>query len=435
MKIVIDREIYDRTLHSYLHKLIEEELTPQQKRTVQSIKNCCKRIIKPNYGESGVYLLAKKNKARFFGTAFCKNAWACPVCTPKVMFKHSRTIGLMIDEMKKRGYFGIMITFTIPHLRWFGCRETTDILYNTLRRMHIAARGHEAKKRNCKRNVFCNFFDELEINNRVVVCEYTWGKNGWHPHFHAIYWCKRGKEQKALEYEKALNEQWLAWAKFYTKKYWEENQLHRNLANVGKLDEALDKLYETCEKDAGILIGKKGNLINEAKSSDYIAGWGSENELTNLRLKEATTGHYTPHQILEKAYLGDEKFKKVYIEFLLAIKQHPIHLRVCWSCRTEITQLRKLVEQQQKCYDLVKKNTQSDKKEDRWKVLCWFTKEQWYCLREMDIDNNVTSNILWLAAYRPDLLFEFLESMNIGISAPKNMLCEQVEEIFNKEAA
>lgn len=417
----LNTEIYDRTLHDYLHKLINERCTVQQKVQLKSLRLCGRNVIKSDAGQTGVFLLSNKKSSRFFGITMCKNTFACPCCSAHRMSIYAAQIALALDEMEKRGYVGFMVTFTIPHLRYMFCREVTDILYNTYS-YYRRTMKQTSKNKNKKGSISRQFYLDCGIEHSVTVCEYTYGKNGWHPHFHAIYWTKKENADKILSWEERLNEFWLKQAKRHTKKYWLE---HRTQCE-DLIDNTLDSLYSKCEKDAGLYISKKDGELAISKSSDYICGWGADKEVTgNYRKKASDEEHRTPYQILEDAYNGDESSADLYIDFCLAVTRKPVHHRVIWS-RTGIKAIVTQAEQVKRAQEYLKKNA-----EENWLVVAWFTCEQWHelCSRH---DAPHLSNILYLARTRY-LLYDYLDGCNIEYEMPeKHYLTKCVEDIFNE---
>lgn len=424
----LNTEIYDRLLHNYLHKLIDERCTVQQKAQLKSLRMCGRNIIKSDAGQTGVFLLSNKTSSRLFGITMCKNPFACPCCSAHRMAIYSAQIGLALEEMESRGYIGFMVTFSIPHLRYMSCREVTDILYNTYSYYRRTMKQKNYEKRvdgtlkNKKGTVAHQFFLDCQIEHSITVCEYTHGKNGWHPHFHALYWTKKENADKILTWEKQLNEFWLQQAKRLTKKYWLEHRTQ----NEDLINNTLDSLYEKCEKDAGLYISKTNGKLAISKSSDYLCGWGADREVTgNYRKKASANDHRTPYQILEDAYNGDEKSADLYIEFCLAVTRKPVHHRVIWS-RTGIKSIVVQAEQVKKAREYLKKN-----EDENWSVVAWFTCDQWHelCGRH---DAPHISNILYLARTRY-LLYDYLDGCGIEYELPEtHYLTQCVENIFNE---
>ena len=421
----MNQEILDYRLQHYLRTVIDK-LPINQQIQLKNISKCNQRLIHQNGVEPGVFLLTNNNgQARFFGQVTCKNPWACPTCSAKMMAKYSAEIAIALDLLRTENYFGFMMTFTIPHARFMSCRETTDILYRTWRVCFQKGRSGNIRNSNKRWQPFINFLRDLEIKHRVRCAEYTWGENGWHPHFHAIFWVKRNRINEVLQYESQLNEYWIKTCKEQTLKYWQENNLH------GSADAHADlfKRYTTFNKEyQSVTISKRNQKIAESLSSDYIAGWGANKELTGNYRKEAShENHFTPYQILEKAADGNEKMQKLYIEFMLQVTKKPVHHRVDFS-QSGLKAKIKLWKKTQQYKECIKKNKQE---RGRWVVACWFTKQQWLEIFELNRYSPILSNLLWLAANKKELLEEFLNAFNIKLTKRRHLHTDFVEKIFN----
>lgn len=424
----MNQEIYDWTLHQFLHRALEENLPLSERLRMKTLISCGKKIAYSHGGVPSVFLASNGQSAKFFGIAMCKNPWACPCCSAYMMSKYSAEIGVALDALKEQGYFGFMITFTIPHLKFMSCRETTDILYKVrdwFRRV--------AKQKNNRRRVDGSlgertetatrkFFRELDIKHSVTVCEYTYGKNGWHPHFHAIYWVKREFKDEVLKYESALNEEWMAHAKKITLDYWNKNRMNG-------LGQYLNEFYEKCEKEGGLYISKNDGVIAESLSSEYISGWGANRELTGNYRKEAShDGHLTPYQMLDKAYHGDKKMLQLYIEFCQEVTRKPVHHRVIWS-QTGLKAIIKTAQQTEKCRELLRKK----KDAPPWRVVCILSKESWLELQELNRDFPILANVLYLTVKDEILLREYLDYYGIVYDEPEsNYFTSHIEDILNR---
>lgn len=418
------REVYSRYLHNYLHKLINT-LPANQRLQLKTLQTCGTKIIPSTIADSGVFLLSNGEQAKMFGMMSCKNSWACPVCTARKMEKLSSEISAAIPIMQKKGYFGLMITFTIPHVARMSCRETLEILYSTMKRFRQSAKA-KLKSKNCKGNIVHQFFDELQIKHFIQVCEFTHGKNGWHPHFHCIFWCKRGKQHNALKYQKPINDWWLVQSRHFTKQYWLEHNLH--VTDEKWADIVLDKLYGRCQKDASFVIGTKDGKVEEAHDGNYLAGWGANDELTGLEHKTANAGHHSPHQLLQMAYEGDKKAEKLYIEFCLAVTQKPVKVRIHISqtgLRPILNQARQVAAAEE---FLLKK-----KELPTWQVVLWFSSDDWSYILDLERNSPVIANILYLGARHYELLLQYLEFLHIPYKLPsQNIITDHIQNIMNQ---
>lgn len=419
----MNSEVLDYRLQHTLRAMIDK-LPPSQQIQLKNLKLCNTKTI-PQLGvEPAVFLLRREGhnggEGKFYGQATCKNPWACPHCSAKIMRKYAIRIGACLDALHDK-YFAFMVTFTIPHYRFMSCKETTDILYNTWRYFHI----HNFRGTNTHGHVFNAFYHSIKIKYRVRACEYTWGKNGWHPHFHVIYWCEKEHKDEILNWQKELNEFWTKTAVREANKYWEKNELHTEAQRQTIFSEVNDKW--PCLK---ISTDKDGQILR-VTSSEYMCGWGADKELTGNYQKEAShDGHYTPYQILDKASHGDEEMKKLYIEYMLNVTRKPVHHRVDFS--SGMVEIAKVQMQTQAYKDyIIQKKTGTTE----WRVLYWFSPSQWSEICYRNRFSPVISNLAYLAAInRKDLIEEYLIYLEVPLTTRQHHLYTHIEKMFNSAA-
>jgi len=330
--------------------------------------------------------------------------------------------------MRSKGLMAFMVTFSVPHLKFMKCRDVTDILYETYTYFRRTAKQKTYEKkidgslRNRKGTVAAQFFQELNIKYYVSVCEYTWGVNGWHPHFHVLFWTEKENAGRIMEWQGKLNEFWLHTSRRITEKYFKRHFTEDFAADY------VNRLYAKGESGAGVYISNDNGVVRESLTSDYVAGWGADKELTGNRRKEAShKGHLTPYQILEKAYYGDEEMAKLYIEFCLQVTRKPVHHRVCWS-KNGFKALVKQEFQVLKALDYLKKKESVD---EEWKVVCYFTSDEWNIVSYENVFAPVKANILFMALHAPDILFLYLENFGIKFK-PYDETCQLIESLFSQ---
>ena len=419
-------DVLDYQAQHHLRQMIRR-LPVADRYQLRNISSCGQKIIKRVGAVNGVYLMSDGEHSKFIGQAHCDNPFCCPICSAKVMEKYRSEIASAIDMFASKGYVGFMVTFTIPHLKFMKCRETTDILYDTWTYCRSTAKS--TSNRTHGYNAFREFLSDLDIKHYVRVCEYTYSdKNGWHPHFHCLFWTKACNKDKVLDYEKKLGEFWFKQAERVTLKYWNANKLHEDREIMCK------RLFDFSRGiNNGVTISKKkdGTLM-EAESSSYLTGWTADKEVTgNFKRKASHDGHYTPYQILLMAY-NDKHWENVYMDFCLSVTRKPVHHRLNFSktgVRAMIKEYRKT--EGYKSSMLVKKTTS-------WETVAFFDEKSWLELLCLNESAPVLSNILFLAISHRELLYEYLE--NLGFERRRispnraehiRRQCYAVEEMFN----
>lgn len=446
----MNSEIYDARLQHWLKKIIST-LPVNQQLQLKSLRLCNSRIMPQPNVEPAVFLLRSdgfdgKGEAKFFGQMTCKNPWACPHCSAMMMNKYKEKIALALDALRdekaKERMFGFMVTFTIPHLRFQSCKEVTDILYNTFREFWRNAWKRRKQKSDPTKlrtmGPANDFVVGCDIRYHVRCAEYTWSwRNGWHPHFHNIYWVPRGNQKFVADFQDRLNDGWLTVAERETLKYWDAHELHGDTHE--KREQKCKALFmfarknsDEQKKNPAVKISTdKDGKVQESLSSDYLCGWGADSETTGNYRKKAThkdkrVEHLTPYEILERAADGDEEMAKKYVEFMLQVTRKPVHHRVDFKTgmiKNVITPYK-----QTEGYKKVVKK----KQERHWELVIWFSRSQWYDLCDKDKESPVLSNILYLAAInKRDLLINYLKSLDIDIIKRPHLFGQHVENIFN----
>lgn len=445
---IVNSEIYDARLQHYLRSVIRK-LPYNQQLQLKSLSLCNTRLIFSPNVEPAVFLLRSeghdgKGAAKFFGQMTCKNPWACPHCSAMMMYRYKEKIALAIDALRAddavERMFGFMMTFTIPHLRFQSCKEVTDILYNTFRSWSFNMWQRRKNKNGSIRwqGATNQFVVDCDVRYYVRCAEYTWSElNGWHPHFHNIYWVPRGNQDKVLDWQDKLNQYWLTVAERETLKYWDAHELHGDTHE--EREKKCQSLFEKAKKqkvvakNVGVKISTdKDGKILESLASDYLCGWGADSEVTGNFRKQASAknfkgyDHFTPYEILERAANGDKEMEEKYIEFMLQVTKKPVHHRVDFKAGM----IKKIIQpyRQKEGYKKVVKKKQAE----HWELVMWFSKKQWFALCDKDKDSPVLSNILYLAAInRKDLLKDYLKSFDIDIIERPHLFGQHVENIFN----
>lgn len=400
-------DILDFHLQHVMKRILRRHCSKEQLEQLKSIYLCQEKIHPRNVtGKKTVFLVRGDNeRSGYYGQAHCRNPFCCPVCTAKAMEGYRSRIASAIDMLKGQGYFGFMATFTVAHLKSMSCREVTDILYDTWKYFRM-------KNFQKKFHVSQEFFKDVEVSDWVRVCEYTYGVNGWHPHFHCIYWIPRSNVDKVLDWENALSDYWVKIAKFIAVKYWRANNLHTDK----NLDDLAKDLFEPGERAGKHSVrfsrDKNGKLL-EVDSSNYLTGWSADRELTgNIRKSASHAGHYTPYQILQMAE-HDDKWAQVYVDFVLGVTKKPVHHRVNFSKRTATKpSLSARVDEYRKTH---KSKYVLDEKKTTWRVVTYFDEFEWWNLCRLNRTAPVFENILYLAR-KPDyedLLFEYLKFLHL----------------------
>lgn len=375
---------------------------------------CGSRIIRQPGNIPLVYVLKNKADAKVYGMATCKNSWFCPTCSVKQMSKYAATIACAIDALKQPKYnqWAFMITFTVPHTSGMSCEETTEILYNTWKDFITHGNKNQHVKYYAKEKLFSregdyvlkvskrklndpfsSFCETFNCKHRVRVGEFTYGKHGWHPHFHCLFWVDAKDFDLVKGWQDSLNERWLSLAKKHTLKIWNKKFPDKKSENATRLQIMYDRMNIEESKGCYISTDEHGKVIRQ-ESSMYICGWGADKELTgNYQNKATAEGHYTPLQLLEQAD-DTNNYMELFIEYALATRRKK-HCRINWSARSgihEIIAQWKLTQTYQEV--LKKKYTQAQENVGKWEIIYWFNEKQWRQICFYETTTNLLTKIL-----------------------------------------
>jgi len=396
----LDVPISDYRLQGYYKRKLAQPQYHYAKK-LKAQKYCGVNLIKQPGVMPAVFVIANNKEAKIWGVHFCDSPWSCPVCSAHRMAFEATRISCAIEALEKwYNEYAFMLTVSVPHYHNFTCKQSYDILKETWKNFMKQA---GAKSASTKYDPIRNFCLEFNCTHRIRVCEFTWGKYGWHPHYHCLFFVPKNKLQQVKNWQKTFSERWFKLAKKATIKILTRDNYCDNVeAVVNKLYANSEHMRDPDFYDAKISLDEKGN-VRRSVSSDYICGWGANRELTGNFRKEATAkDHFTPHQLLRKAYELDnygkttdnkeaDKYFTLYVEYALTTFK-TYRTKLSKSLSTIISNW-----QMTNTYMNVLKKKLEEQKRDLGKnrIVVWFKESQWYqiCLL------NLVDKILDLAMY------------------------------------
>lgn len=381
--------------------------------------------------QQGIVIVANDKQSKVWGVQHCKNAWVCPVCSAYVMSIYASNIAIAIDALEKQyNQCAFMVTLGIPHTYKMTCKQTYEILSQTW--SYFIHHGN--KKQKWQREPFNEFCAELNCTHRIRVCEFTWSpQNGWHPHFHCLFFVPKKNLQKVADWQERLSTRWNEFARKATLKVLSKDDRFNDPENYVEI---LYKRQELSDRPAFYISLNDDGTVRQSKSSMYICGWGADAELACQHRKQAQEGHFTPHELLKIAYETDdeqlkEKYCKLFRDYAfttltkrrMRMSQGLRQIIFNWKLTNDYVTLYKK--------KLAKNNAQS------FRFIVWFTTEQWSDLLLLQKLNRqpLITTILKLAR-APDakkLIEDFV--LNYGIDISNNLPYIHkgfIEKCFNK---
>lgn len=454
-------EVSDSRLAGYLKRYCVRKHVGNE--SISGLVKCGSRII-PTGREPAVFLVTSGSgneaQSMYTGLARCHSPWACPHCTPRVMAQKGTDIACAIDALSTwHNQSAMMITFTLPHSFNMSAADTFKILKDTWREFTRRGNGRGEKKyvlkttagtdkrsrkdENAKAgdvvtyrlniyDAYASFRRDLGIRHYVKVYEFTYGENGWHPHIHALFWCPNENWKKINDYADRLLNSWWEAAKKCALMHW--NKIRPDSKEENK--KAVEEYYTDWRKapkdghrSVYISVDSKGQPLKQ-KSSSYISGWSADSELTSLDVKTSKqSGHYTPFQLVEMSMKNaavEDKWMGIFLDYAIATRASR---RVEFSHHSGIGKIVRKWKQTEKYAEFLKKKVM-DKAKNPWKVVCWFTSEQWsrICYLDLFLDHEVQWTLLKMARAPDafDKIYSFLKLFEIDIMNGKHPLEESV---------
>lgn len=222
--------------------------------------------------------------------AQCGSVWVCPICAVKIQARRAVEVAAAVEWAENNGYKVVLATFTASHKAHFLLKDFGGKLGEAYRRTLDQVK-RERKK--------------YEVGN-IRALEMTWSaRNGWHPHFHTLFFVREDCDIDA--YFEEIGRAWKA-----------------QCIRLGLLDEMDVKAVKAFDRHSYHYTGGDINYNYLTKSS---VEWGAGNEIASQARKEGrVSGHYTPFQILyelsQVQNIGVRmKLMTAYVEYMLYTKQ------------------------------------------------------------------------------------------------------------------
>lgn len=220
----------------------------------------------------------------------CNSASACVVCSSRIASARGKWLGDVFNSAVDKGYTISMLTLTVPHKKG----DSLETLMLAMEASYTNVQGTIAYKD--ARLLYGAYF--------VRSLEVTYGKNGWHPHFHV-----------AIIHKPGLN--WDIYRKEIADAWCKNIQRDRTVSKKVKIDGVthIQRIEITGLRapNEEIAVHILENATN-AQRAEYLTKLSgiSSLEFTNSQGKTAKTdGNLNIWQIHGKAVQGWEKARKI----------------------------------------------------------------------------------------------------------------------------
>lgn len=216
--------------------------------------------------------------ASWANLATCGSVWVCPVCAARIGARRTEEIKAACKIWSERQGYLCMMTLTLRHHK---ARRLEEI-YSNLRAAYRKLLGGER---------WILFQKRYKIVGYISAREITYGKNGWHPHLHVLFFCKE-----------PLN-----------------NDMRQTMADWcgQRWRDELAALGENATQEHGVKVTQ-----TDEEGEDYLtklsSTWSIGNEIAGINNKSGKQGGLVPAQLLRKYRKGDEKAGYRYQEYAAA---------------------------------------------------------------------------------------------------------------------
>jgi hypothetical protein len=198
----------------------------------------CHRHRIPNK-EVELKLSVEHEKSFVAGCSVCGSVWGCPLCAPKITERKRIDVEEGMASAKDKGLQVMLATFTIPHGLGHDLKQIRAQLLQAWRKGSTSRAGKAMRKM-------------IGLRGYIRVVEVTYGVNGWHPHFHVLFF---------LDTEFSAQDIQQAWYPIW-------------------LDGCRKSGLEDPSEAHGVRVD------DGSRAAQYVTKWGMDSELTKGHLKK-----------------------------------------------------------------------------------------------------------------------------------------------------
>ena len=242
-------------------------------------------------------------RAHYGDLQTCGSVWVCSVCGSIITEGRADIVQVAINNWRDIDPDNcvIMITFTTPHYLF---QSLSDVLSVQDKSMRIMTK-QPIKKSGYKR--YKQIVQDIGSIGNYTGRELTWGQlNGWHPHRHVLYFCKR---QNIAKLRRLHFDTTQAWALAFQRAGGQIRNMNHFFQRAVKVDQITD--------DDGYTRISRYITTVEGES------WTLAKEATKGLVKTAKNGNITPFGMLDAIRQGDplaDLYSRKFYEYASTMK-------------------------------------------------------------------------------------------------------------------
>jgi len=321
----------------------------------------CQRLIASGKDTVDIMLDRKNQSAYYRHLVVCGMPWTCPVCAARITEHRRIEVARAVREIAARV---VLVTYTVQH-------SASERLITVRRALQDAYTfmwsGRWAEE----------FNDEYGVMGTIKALEDTFGKNGFHPHFHCLMFLDAHDTLKTLEgqFQNELRQRW-------------QYSLEKH-GRYAKWDTGLT--VKIVYSDIAEYVAKMGHEPMDN------ADWEISHEVAKGPAKIGRLHGFTPNQLLIESYRGNFVYENIWREHV----EGTVHCKqIRWS--QGLRTLAGLEEKERGEKEI------AELLPDSYELFASFSHTMWAFF----LDQKVTGEILQIAG-RGDIeaLWEFFDKM------------------------
>lgn len=256
-----------RRSEKYILQAAARELLPRER-----VAMCMRVRINPHESVKLMYS-EKIKRAHYKNLIVCGSVWQCPVCSQKIAIRRRDEVRFAIEH---GGENCALLSLTLSHKSENLLDETVSILNDSFRAIKSGKNWKSLE-------------EQYGIIGSIASFDITFGKNGFHPHKHALIFFKDFVPSKELRKIKTI-----------ISRLWRREVAKRGGYASGRIAVSLK------------------HCVNDDQEL-YISKWGLENEISLNHLK-ASDGGFTMVDLLRLYLRGEEIAGEIWKSYAESMK-------------------------------------------------------------------------------------------------------------------
>lgn len=239
----------------------------------------------------GVHCDHETAYAHYSGLERCASIWACPVCSAIIRAGRAVEIKEAVENAAELGLSVVFATMTQRHALGDSLAFTIDVMLTGFRKLQTTSAYRKLAK-------------QYGLVHMIRATEVTYGRNGWHPHNHLLYFFDKPMTVHDVQrFEHALGALWIAKCA---------------ALGAGVPTQAHGVSCKLVEKGGTVLAEY---LTKFQESGEYTERQTSIGlEIARGDLKTGKLDSLVPFQLLDAAGHGSETARTLWLEYVHATR-------------------------------------------------------------------------------------------------------------------